>query len=103
MIEKCLEGGAKEIRYLKDPYRGYWDRVPKSGKIAAALKALKYESGNHVKVEIPGGVSLKDAQVTKDLWDCDVFINISITKHDQGVLYSERPQEHDGTVHFFHQ
>ena len=88
VIEKCLEGGAKEIRYLKDPYRGYWDRLPKSGKIATVLKALKYESGNHVKVEIPGGVSLKDAQVTKDLWDCDVFINISITKHHEGVLYS---------------
>jgi uncharacterized protein (DUF362 family) len=41
-----------------------------------------------VKVEIPGGLSLKDARVTKDLWDCDVFINISITKHHEGVLYT---------------
>jgi uncharacterized protein (DUF362 family) len=88
VIEKCLEGGAKEIRYLKDPHRGYWERSPKSGKIATVLKALKYESGKHVKVEIPGGLSLKDAQVTKDLGDCDVFINISITKHHEGVLYT---------------
>ncbi|MCX5913826.1 MAG: DUF362 domain-containing protein [Deltaproteobacteria bacterium] len=88
VIEKCLEGGAKEIRYLKDPHRGYWERSPKSGKLAPVLKALKYESGEHVKVEIPGGLSLKDARVTKDLWDCDVFINISITKHHEGVLYS---------------
>jgi len=88
VIEKCLEGGAKEIRYLKDPHRGYWERSPKSGKLATVLKALKYESGDHLKVEIPGGLSLKDARVTKELWDCDVFINISITKHHQGVLYS---------------
>jgi uncharacterized protein (DUF362 family) len=88
VIEKCLEGGAKEVRYLKDPHRGYWERSPKSGKLAIVLKALKYESGDHVKVEIPGGLSLKDARVTKDLWDCDVFINISITKHHEGVLYS---------------
>ena len=88
VIEKCLEGGAREIRYLKDPHRGYWERSTKSGKLATVLKSLKYESGDHVKVEIPGGLSLKDARVTKDLWDCDVFINISITKHHEGVLCS---------------
>ena len=88
VIEKCLEGGAKEIRYLKDPYRGYWERSPKSGQLAGVLKSLKYESGDHVKVEIPDGLALKDARVTKDLWECDVFINISITKHHQGVHYS---------------
>ena len=88
VIEKCLEGGAKEIRYLKEPHRGYWERSPKSGELVTVLKALKYESGDHVKVEIPGGLSLKDARVSKELWDCDVFINISITKHHEGVLYS---------------
>ena len=88
VMEKCLEGGAREIRYLKDPHRGYWERSPKSGELAPVLKALKYERGDHGKVEIPGGLNLKDARVTKDLWDCDVFINISITKHHQGVLYS---------------
>ena len=88
VIEKCLEGGAKEIRYLKDPHRGYWERSPKSGGLAKALKALKYESGDQVKMEIPGGLTLKDARITKDLRDCDVFINISIAKHHQGVHYS---------------
>jgi len=88
VIEECLEGGAKEIRYLKDPHRGYWERSPKSGELAKALKALKYESGDQVKMEIPGGLNLKDARITKDLRDCDVFINISIAKHHQGVHYS---------------
>jgi uncharacterized protein (DUF362 family) len=88
VIEKCLEAGAKEIRYLKDPHRGYWERSSKSGELATVLKALKYESGDMLRVEIPGGLSLKDARVTKDLWDCNVFINISIAKHHEGVLYS---------------
>jgi len=88
VLEKCVERGAKEIRYLKDPHRGYWERSPKSGELASVLKSVKYESGDHVKVEIPGGVALKDARVTKDLGECNVFINISITKHHEGVLYS---------------
>ena len=88
LIEQCLDAGAKEIRYLKDPHRGYWDRSPRSGKSAAALKAITYESGDHVKVEIPAGLNLKDARVTKDLGDCDVFINISIAKHHEGVHYT---------------
>jgi uncharacterized protein (DUF362 family) len=88
VIEQCLQGGAKEIRYLKDPYRGYWERSARSGELENMIKSLKYESGDRVKVDIPGGVALKDASVTKDLFECDVFINISITKHHEGVHYS---------------
>jgi uncharacterized protein (DUF362 family) len=88
LLEKCLEAGAREIRYLKDPYRGYWERSTRSGKLATAIKSLKYESGDRVKVEIPAGVALKDAQVSKDLFECDVFINVSITKQHDGVHYS---------------
>jgi len=88
VLEKCLEAGAKEIRYLKDPYRGYWDRSSRSGDLSNVIKSLKYESGDHVKVEIPAGVALKEARVAKDLFECDVFINVSITKQHDGVHYS---------------
>jgi uncharacterized protein (DUF362 family) len=88
VIEACLQGGVKEIRYLKNPYRGYWERSARSGDLENAIKSLKYESGDHVKVEIPGGVALKEAKVTKDLLECNVFINVSIAKHHQGVHYS---------------
>lgn len=88
VIEQCLEGGAKEIRYLKNPYRGYWERSARSGALGQAIKSLKSESGDHVKVDIPAGVALKDASVTKDLFECDAFINISIAKHHEGVHYS---------------
>ena len=88
VIDQCLQGGAKEIRYLKNPYRGYWERSTRSGDLDLAIKSLKSESGDHVKVDIPAGVALKDASVTKDLFECDAFINISIAKHHEGVHYS---------------
>jgi len=84
----CNDAGAKEIRYLKDPHRGYWKRTSRAEKYAAALKDLKYESGDNVKMDIPGAVVLKDAKVTKDLLECDTFINISITKHHDGVHFT---------------
>jgi uncharacterized protein (DUF362 family) len=88
VVEKCIERGAREIRYLKDPHKGYWERSSRGSASAEVLKSVKYESGDDAKVEIPNGVALKDARVTKDLLDCDAFINISITKHHQGVHYS---------------
>jgi uncharacterized protein (DUF362 family) len=88
VIEKCIEGGAREVRYLKDPYRGYWDRSSRSGQFSTMIKSLKSEGGDHVKVEIPAGVALKEASVAKDLFECDVFINVSVTKHHDGVRYS---------------
>lgn len=88
VIQLCNNAGAKEIRYLKDPHRGYWKRTSLAEKYAAALKDLKYESGDKVKLNIPGGAVLKDAKVTKDLMACDVFINVSITKQHDGVHFT---------------
>ena len=88
VIQMCYDAGSKEIRYLKDPHRNYWKRTALAGKYAEVLKSLKYESGDHIKMDIPGGIALKDAKVSKDLLDCDVFINISITKHHRGVHFT---------------
>jgi hypothetical protein len=71
VIKMCMDAGSREIRYLKDPHRGYWDRTALAEKNASLVKDLKYESGDYVKQEIPGGVILKDASVTKDLHECD--------------------------------
>jgi uncharacterized protein (DUF362 family) len=88
VIQMCYDAGAKEIRYLKDPHRGYWKRTGLAAKHADAIKGLKYESGDRVKMDIPGGIALKDAKVSKDLLECDVFINIPITKHHDGVHFT---------------
>jgi uncharacterized protein (DUF362 family) len=87
-IQLCHDAGAKEIRYLKDPHKGYWGRTELSRKRTELTKDLTYESGGHVKTEIPGGVKLEDAKVSRALFDCDTFINISITKHHEGVHFT---------------
>jgi uncharacterized protein (DUF362 family) len=88
VVKMCNDAGAREIRYLKDPHKGYWDRTSLAATYSEALKGLKYESGDHVKMNIPGGISLKDAKVSKDLLDCNVFINVSIAKHHDGVHFT---------------
>jgi len=85
VIHMCYDAGAKEIRYLKDPYRGYWKRTALAEKYADEIRSLKFESGDHVEMDIKGGLVLKEAKINKDLMDCDVFINVSKTKHHQGV------------------
>jgi len=85
VIQMCYDAGAKGIYYLKDPHRSYWKKTALAGKYADAIKSLKYESGDHVKMDIPGGIALKDTKVNKDLLQCDVFINVSKTKHHRGV------------------
>ena len=88
VIKQCADAGAAEIRYLKDPHRGYWNRTGLAAKFDRELKLLKYESGNRQEIEIKGGIALKEAKVNKDLFACDVFINVSIAKHHKGVHYT---------------
>jgi len=88
LIKLCAEAGASEIRYLKDPHKGYWGRSGAAAKHAEEMKLVTYESGDRRKVEIAGAVKLKDAKVTEDLFDCDTFINVSIAKHHKGVHFS---------------
>jgi len=87
-VKMCNDAGAREIRYLKDPHKGYWEKTSLAAKYSEAIKGLKYESGDHLKLDIPRGISLKDAKVSKDLLDCDVFINVSITKQHDGVHFT---------------
>ncbi len=88
VIKLCADAGVREIRYLKDPHRGYWERTATAKKFTAEMKLLKYESGDRRKVEIKAGIKLKDAKVNQDLFGCDTFINVSIAKHHDGVHYS---------------
>jgi len=87
-VQMCYDAGAKEIRYLKDPHRGYWNRTALSKKNTDLTNSLKYESGDNVKMDIPEGIALKNAKVSKDLFECDAFVNISITKHHGGVHFT---------------
>ncbi len=88
VVKLCADAGAREIRYLKDPHRGYWGRTDLAARFTREMKLLKYESGDREKIAIKGGIKLKNAKVNKDLLGCDTFINVSIAKHHDGVHYS---------------
>ena len=88
VIQMCYNAGAKEIHYLKDPHRGYWKRTALANKYVDVIKSLKLDSGDHVKVNISGGIALEDVKVSKDLLECDIFINLPITKHHRGVHFT---------------
>lgn len=88
VVKLCAEAGAREIRYLKDPHRGYWGRSVSAANFTAEMKLLKYETGAREKVPIKGAVKLQEARVNKDLFECDTFINVSIAKHHKGVKYT---------------
>jgi uncharacterized protein (DUF362 family) len=58
-------------------------------------------------VAVKRGISLKEAEVAKALMDCDVFIDIPIAKHHDGVLFTGALKNMMGSLsqrslHFFH-
>ncbi len=85
VMHMCHEAGAKEIRYLKEPHGGYWERTERSVLYEDLIKRLVPESGDRVKVPVDGGKVLRDVKVSRDLQGCDVFINAAIAKHHRGV------------------
>jgi uncharacterized protein (DUF362 family) len=87
VIRMCLDAGAKEI-YTLDPMPDYyWNRSSLSSKYRDEIAKLK-ASGEKVKVDIGKGKSLKQAEVSKMLLECDVIINIPIIKHHVGTGYT---------------
>ncbi len=88
VIKMCLEAGAKEISFIKEPFDGYWQRSKLSKQFEEEIKNLKPGWENKFKDEIKGAISLKDATIAKDLFDADVLINVSITKQHEGTGYS---------------
>jgi uncharacterized protein (DUF362 family) len=88
VIQLCRQAGCREIRYLKDPHDGYWQRGARFTAYEDQIRALNYVGGDHHKVAIPGGLAVQDVKVVRGLTDCDVFINLAIVKHHKGVQYT---------------
>ncbi len=87
-ITMCYEAGAKEIRVLKEEFDGYWQRSTLASEFGDEIASLKPAWDDKVSVDIKDGISLKDATVCRDLLECDVLINISITKDHMGTNFS---------------
>lgn len=88
VVKACVEAGAKEIVTIIDPPSGYWRRSARAEACARELALVKGQSDQWVKKTITKGVSLKEAQMNRALFDCDVVINLPIAKHHAGTGYS---------------
>jgi uncharacterized protein (DUF362 family) len=83
----CLQSGAKEIICFHKADQDYWERGQLYDKYKTVIKGLRYGT-DHIQVEIPGGVSLKKAEIYKEFKEADVVISIPVAKHHAGVLFS---------------
>jgi len=88
VVQMCLQAGAKEVGVLKSVGSSYWNRSPLASRFQKEIGNLRDISGDYVEVQIPKGVSLKDADVARGLLECDVFINVSIAKDHTGTRFS---------------
>ncbi len=100
VVRMCYEAGAKEVGVFKDSGGRYWQRSTLAGTFADEIAKLEDYGGDSVKVQIPKGVSLKDASVARQLLECDVFINISIAKDHTGTRFSGTMKNMMGATSF---
>jgi uncharacterized protein (DUF362 family) len=106
VLKMCLDAGAKEIYSIEDASKNYWKRSKLYKDFEKEIDGIK--SGDSKKiVKIPKAKALKDAEISKALLECDVFINIPIVKQHQGTNFTGNTKNMMGacsgpTNRFFH-
>jgi len=96
-IKMIFEAGASEITCLQVIKEEYWKRSNYYEKYKEMLSSLKQVETNTFPTElndqdfvaiekIEGAKSLENTEVVKKWLDCDVFINIPISKHHMTTL-----------------
>jgi uncharacterized protein (DUF362 family) len=87
-IMMCRDAGAREIRSLTDFSKGYWRNCELAEKFQKDLDTVISGGGDFKVVDIPKGKHLKQATVKEGLFECDVFINLPISKSHAACLIS---------------
>jgi uncharacterized protein (DUF362 family) len=80
IVRMCFDAGAKDIILIKSPSWGYFRRARSDKQAKDVIRMLKSPSGDYKTVPIKGAIALKNADIMKDLLECDVFINTAIVK-----------------------
>ena len=106
-LKMLNDEGVNDITYLVAHMKDYYEKSPKSGQFDNIIKTVKNNSGEFKEIEIPKGVTLKKANIIKDLFDCDVFINIAVNKHHSDTMFTNCLKNYMGacnqdTTKFFH-
>ena len=87
-VKLCADAGAREIVGILNLQPGYWSRSPRAAGLGKELALVKPNAGAWTEVEIPKGLVLKKALVNQALLDCDVFINLPISKNHEGTGFT---------------
>ena len=98
VVKLCYDACASEVRCLQSVSAEYWKKGTMAEKYNEEISSLKdtevnkfpavYSDEHFVKMEIPGAISLKEPEIIKELFNCDVFINIPISKHHFTTLFT---------------
>jgi len=83
----CIKAEAKEIIILKPASLSYWERGILHEKYLSVISGFRYGK-DRMEKEIPEGVSLKKAEIFKELEEVDVFISVPVAKHHAGTIFS---------------
>ncbi len=107
VLKMLNDAGVKDITYLVNHMKNYYEKNPKSSNFENLISSVKSNSGEFKETEIPKGISLKKANIIKDLFDCEVFINIAISKHHSDTMFTNCLKNYMGacnhdTTKFFH-
>jgi uncharacterized protein (DUF362 family) len=87
IADLCLKAGAGKVICFKPVPQGYWERGTLHTKYQSVISGFSYGT-NRVELSIPGGVSLKKAEVFEELDAVDVFISVPVAKHHAGTIFS---------------
>ena len=107
VLDMCFAAGSNKIISLENVASSYWRLSSFSKNHSDVIDAIQYAGNNYKKVKIPGGISLKEAEVESALLECDTFVNIPIFKQHEGVritgcLKNVMGLTSSGTNDFFH-
>ncbi|MBC8357944.1 MAG: DUF362 domain-containing protein [Candidatus Aminicenantes bacterium] len=92
VIKMCKEAGAKEINCLSWLTKKHWEGTGLAQAVeeeGAILKLIDMDDESLYKpVQVSDGKALKEAQVMKELYNNDVFINMPVTKDHAGNKFT---------------
>lgn len=105
VLKMCRDAGASSVICIKNTGNEYWNRSSLAINHTALLKDLEQGSGYVTKTI--NGKALKQAEVVKELLECDKLINIPIAKHHNGTNFTGNLKNMMGacphsTNRFFH-
>jgi uncharacterized protein (DUF362 family) len=86
IVKLCLEAGARQVQVLDFPFGGTVDEAYSKSGIAGQVKLTGGEMVGmprfkFVRIEIPAGLDLREADIFDDVLKADVVINVPIAKH----------------------